>query len=302
MENKKRRLKKKYRIAFSCILLLIFCASVSSLVYTKYTKYQEQKAFEELEEKKKQVLEEQSKQEEQRKLQEQKKLEEQKKWEQENQKIEEEPEEEEEIVEELVILPEYQELYEENSDLYGWIKIDDTVIDYPVMHTPETPNYYNHRNWEKEDSKSGTLHVDARTILDETENTIIYGHHMKNGTMFGSLKKYKDISYYDSHKYIEFNTIYEKAKYEIVSVSKAVVYYEDGTEIVSDSPEGAFEFYNYVELDTYEKFYEYIDKAKANEYYPTGVTAKYGDKLITLCTCDYWTTNARLLVIAKKIE
>lgn len=288
MENKKRRrLKKKYKIAFTCILLLMFCISASSLVYIKYNKYQEQKAFEELEEMRKQALEKQRQIEEQKKLEEQKKQEEQ---------VVEEPQVEEEIVEELVILPEYEELYEENSDLYGWIKIEDTVIDYPVMYTPEEPNYYIHRNWEKEESKSGTLYVDGRAIPNETENIIIYGHHMKNGSMFGSLKNYKDISYYEEHKYIEFDTIYERAKYEIISVTKAVVYYE------KEPPKGEYLFYEHTELDNKEAFDAYIKKAKENAYFETGVTAEYGDKLITLCTCDYWTTNARLLVIAKKIE
>lgn len=295
MTNKKRRrLKNKYRIAFTCILLLIFCASTSYLLYNQYNKYQEQKAFEALEKMKREQAVEEQRQKEEQKIEEENK--------QEEQKVE-ETQVEEETAKVVTVLPEYENLYEENDDLYGWIKIENTVIDYPVMYTPEEPNYYIHRDWKKEESKSGTLYVDGRIIPNETENTIIYGHHMKNGSMFGSLKKYKDISYYEEHKYIEFDTIYEKAKYEIVAVSKAVVYYQDGTNIVTDSPpEGAFVFYDYVELDTPEKFYEYIDEARENQYYSTGVTTKYGDKLITLCTCDYWTKNARLLVIAKKIE
>ena len=131
--------------------------------------------------------------------------------------------------------------------------------------------------------------------MDETENTIIYGHCMKNRTMFGSLKDYKDSSFYDEHKYIEFDTIYEKATYEIISVSKGIAYYEK-------EPENEYLYYKHTELDTEEAFDAYIQNAKNNAYYETGVTAEYGDKLITLSTCDYWTKNARLYIVAKKIS
>lgn len=196
---------------------------------------------------------------------------------------------------ELTILPEYEELYVENSDLYGWIRIEDTPVDYPVMYTPESPIYYYHRDYKKEESKNGSIFIDGTTIPGESENIIVYGHHMKDGSMFGSLKKYyKDSSYYEQHKYIEFNTIYEKATYEIVAVSKAILYYED-------EPEDEYLFYNHIELDTQEEFDDYIKNAKENAYFDTGVTAQYGDQLITLCTCDYWAENARLIIIAKKI-
>lgn len=293
MEEKKRR--KSYNIILVCILLVIFCISSSYLIYVEYTKYQEQQAFEELQIKK-QALEEQRRKAEQRKLEEQRRLEEQKRQEQEKQEMLKQEQAEEEIVEELVILSEYEKLYEENNDLYGWLRIEETVIDYPVMHTPENPNYYIHKNWEKEESNAGTPFVDTRTILGETENTIIYAHNMKNRTMFGSLREYKDKTYYEKHKYIEFDTIYEKSKYEIIAVSKAVVYYE------KEPPKGEYLFYEHTELGSKGEFDAYVKTAKENAYFETGVTAEYGDKLITLCTCDYWTDNARLLVIAKKIE
>jgi len=187
-------------------------------------------------------------------------------------------------------------LIQDNSDLYGWIKIEDTVIDYPVMHTPNEANFYIHKNWEKEESKAGTPFVDVRTVEGETENTIIYAHNMKNRTMFGSLKDYKESSFYKEHKYIEFDTIYEEATYEIIAVSKAIIYYD------KEPPKDEYLFYEHTELESEEAFCAYVDCIKENAYYETGVTAQYGDKLITLCTCDYWTANARLLVVAKKIE
>lgn len=199
----------------------------------------------------------------------------------------------EEIPEEPTILPDYEKLYEENNDLYGWIRIDDTVINYPVMYSLYDPELYLHADFSKNDSISGTPFV----LTPDTENIIIYAHNMKNRTMFGSLREYKDADYYEEHKYIEFDTLYEKAQYEIVAVSKAIAYY-DAKEI----PDGAYLFYEHTSLSNEDEFDAYIKNAKENEYFDTGVEASYGDSLITLCTCDYWTTNARLIIVAKKSQ
>ena len=208
----------------------------------------------------------------------------------------EEVEETTQVIEEKTILPEYEELYAENSDLYGWIKIEDTVIDYPVMHTPdaEDPNFYISKDWNKQEARYGSIYVDGR-CNEETENLIVYGHNTVDGSMFGSLTKYKNAEYYEEHKYIQFDTIYEKATYEIIAVSKAVVYYEN-------KPEDEYLFYEHTELDSEEEFNKYISYMKENSWIDIDGTAMYGDQIITLCTCDYWTSNARLLVVAKKIK
>lgn len=194
------------------------------------------------------------------------------------------------------ILPEYISLYKENNDLYGWIKIPNTTIDYPVMFTPEDPDFYIDKNWEKQVcyNAGSSIFIDGATTED-SENIIVYGHNMKNRTMFGSLKNYKEQSYYEEHKYIEFDTLYERQVFEIISVSKTVVYYEE-------PPEGEYIFYEHIELDSEEEFDEYINNAKQNAYYDIETTAEYGDQLITLSTCDYWTTDARLIIVAKKVK
>lgn len=270
-------MKKETR--WSLIVICIIClVSSSGLIFSiKYNQYKERKAFEELESKKQtENLEEESTET--------------------DEVLETEPTVEEPEIKQPIILSEYKKLYEENSDLYGWIKIDDTIIDYPVMHTSEDLNYYNHHDWNRNETISGTPFVDGRTIYGETENTLVYGHNMKDRTMFGSLREYKEKSFYETHKYIQFDTIYEKEKYEIISVSKGIVYYD------VEPPKDEYLFYDHVELDTKEQFNQYVQNIKDNEYFETGVTAEFGDKLITLCTCDYWTENARLLVVAKKIN
>lgn len=197
--------------------------------------------------------------------------------------------------EEKSILSEYANLYEENSDLYGWIEIKDSVINYPVMYTPEDPNFYLYKNWFKEYSPSGSIFIDGRAD-DETENLIIYGHNMYDGTtMFSSLVQYKQKEHYESHKYIQFETLYETSLYEIIAVSKAVVYNEA-------MPKDEYLFYEHMELNSEDEFNKYIEYVKENSYYEIENTATYGDKLITLCTCDYGGKDARLLIVAKGIK
>ena len=193
------------------------------------------------------------------------------------------------------ILPQYKELHQENQDLIGWIKIDDTPIDYPVMQTFNDPTFYIHRNWDKNKSQTGLPLIDARCTL-ESENIIIYSHNMKNGIMFGSLKRYNEKSFYEEHQIIKFDTIYEEAEYQIIAVLLAQVFYDEKPK------EGEFVYYNYVELDSKEQFEKYINQVKDLSMYETGVSAEYGDSLITLCTCNYHVKDGRFLVVAKKIQ
>ena len=121
---------------------------------------------------------------------------------------------------------------------------------------------------------------------------MIYGHHMNNGSMFADLEKFKDEDFWREHKTIAFNTLTEKNEYEILAVFKTVVY--------TDSPE-AFKYYRFTDAQSPEEFDAYIDKCKELSLYDTGVSAEYGDKLITLSTCEYSRTNGRIVVVAKKV-
>ena len=138
------------------------------------------------------------------------------------------------------ILAEYEELYNKNNDMIGWLKIDDTVIDYPVMQTMEDEQYYLRRNFEKEDDDNGCLIMDTDSIVGEgsreygyteskepSSNLIIHGHNMKSGNMFGSLVLYEDETYGKEHNIICFDSIYEKREYELISVFYSQVFYRD---------------------------------------------------------------------------
>lgn len=194
------------------------------------------------------------------------------------------------------ILEKYKILYQENSDLIGWIKIDDTKVDYPVMQTDlDNPIYYINKNWDKEKSFAGLPLLDAR-CTSNSENWIIHSHNMNNGTMFGSLKKYKDYKYYQNHQIIKFDTLYEEASYQIIGVFLSK-YYEEGT-----APEESFLYYDDIELDSEEEFNDYIDNVKKLSLYDTEETAEYGNQLLTLSTCDKYTEDGRLVIVAKKIQ
>ena len=118
----------------------------------------------------------------------------------------------------------------------------------------------------------------------------IYGHHIKGGKMFGALEDYKSKSFYEEHKNIQFDTLTEQAEYEIVAVFKTVAYSSEG-----------FRYYDFVDAENEEDFNSYVGKCKELALYDTGVTAEYGDRLITLSTCEYSARNGRLVVVAKMV-
>ena len=187
------------------------------------------------------------------------------------------------------ILAKYKELYLQNEDMVGWISIDGTTINYPVMQTKNNPNFYLKHNFEKEYSDLGVPYIQEDCDLAASDNLIIYGHHIKGGRMFGALEDYKSQSFYEKHKTIQFDTLTEQGEYEIVAVFKTVAYSAEG-----------YRYYDFVDAENEDEFNAYIEKCKELALYDTGVTADYGDKLITLSTCEYSAQNGRLVIVAKR--
>lgn len=190
-------------------------------------------------------------------------------------------------------LSDYQDLYLQNNDMVGWIKIEDTKINYPVMQSKDNPNFYLKHGFDKAYTDYGCPYIQENCDVDiPSDNLIIYGHNMKDSSMFSGLMNYTDKSFWESHKTISFDTLTEKCNYEVIAVFKTVVY--------TDSPE-SFKYYQFVNADTADEFNAYITKCKELALYDTGVTAEYGDKLITLSTCEYSRNNGRMVVVAKKM-
>lgn len=199
-----------------------------------------------------------------------------------------------EAEEETGILSEYADLYLENDDMVGWIKIDDTKINYPVMQSVDEANFYLKHGFDRNYTDYGCPYVQENCdVTTPSDNIIIYAHNMKNGTMFSALTEYKSKSFWEEHKTITFDTLTSHNEYEVVAAFTTVVY--------TDSAD-SFKYYQFVQADTEDDFNDYVEKCKELSLYDTGVSAEYGDKLITLSTCEYSHTNGRMVVVAKLIQ
>ena len=191
------------------------------------------------------------------------------------------------------ILPEYMELFTMNEDMIGWLTIDDTPIDYPVMFTPKNPEYYLRRGFNKKYSYSGVPFMDGNCLRDGN-HYLIYGHNMKNQTMFGTLPKYLKKDYWEEHQIIHFDTLTESREYQIMAVFRSRAF--------TKSDKGVFRYYAYADISDAGRFNVYVKNCLKASAYDTGVTAEFGDELLTLSTCDYYTENGRLVVVAKRIR
>ncbi len=191
------------------------------------------------------------------------------------------------------VLKKYEKLYQKNKKLVGWLKIEGTNIDYPVMQTVNNEYYLDH-NYNQEYDKNGSIFMDKDCdAAHPNDNMIIYGHHMKSGKMFGNLNLYSKEEYYKEHPTIMFDTIYEEGTYDIMYVFRSRIYSEE--EIV-------FKYYKFIDATSEDEFDSNMDEMAAISLYDTGVRAHYGDKLITLSTCDYNEPNGRFVVVAKKVK
>ena len=190
----------------------------------------------------------------------------------------------------LTAYEKYAAVYEQNPDFVGWISIDGTNINYPVMQTPSDPDFYLKHAFDKSYSDYGVPYVQENCDLEQSDNVVIYGHHMKNGSMFSDLCKYESEDFYQKHKTVHFDTLADFGEYEIVAAFKTVAYSQEG-----------FKYYHFVNAEDEAAFGEFIAECKSLVLYDTGVTAEYGDKLITLSTCEYSRTNGRMVIVAKLV-
>ena len=200
-------------------------------------------------------------------------------------------EENHKIKENHKILPQYLSLYQQNNDMYGWINIDDTPINYPVMHTVYEPEKYLRKNFNGEYSLSGQIFLDYR-CTSNSNNLILYGHNMKNQTMFGSILNYQNKEYYEKHPIVEFNNLYEENKYQIISV-----FYDE----IHKQEDQCFKYYNFINAETEEELYDFIREIKKKSLYDAGSISEDEDCFLTISTCEYSKENGRFVVVAQKM-
>ncbi len=182
----------------------------------------------------------------------------------------------------------YAELLAKNNDFIGWITIKDSNVNYPVMQTVDNPNFYLKHNFDKQYSDYGVPYLDEECAVHLTNNLVIYGHNMKNGTMFTDLVNYKDKSYWENHQVINFDTMAEFNEYQVMYA------------FVFDTNNETFCYNDYTDMNE-EEFNEFMAECEKRKAYDTGVVAEYGDEILTLSTCEYSNENGRFVVVAKKI-
>lgn len=191
------------------------------------------------------------------------------------------------------LLLRYSKLKEENPDFAGWITIPDTTIDYPVMYVKGDNDTYLYANFYKEWDGGGTPFIDGGCSLDPvSDNLIIYSHHMNDKSMFQPLMNYKEKTFYDKHRTVYFDTTTERGTYEVVAVilSRALSIDEEG-----------FRYYSYFDFSDEDTFNYYWENISEMSLYTPDIIPEYGDKLITLSTCEYSQEDGRLAVIARKV-
>ena len=190
------------------------------------------------------------------------------------------------------ILPWYQEVYEMNHDMVGWIRIDGTVVDYPVMQTSvDNRDYYLRRDFDGSDATRGCIYArEECDVFTPSDNVTIYGHKMHDGSMFAVLLDYADKSVWEDNSIISFDTLYEYHTYQIFAVFNTTATVGEG-----------FKYHRMVEAEDKAEFDEFISTCKELSFYDTGITPVYGDKIICLSTCDYSLENGRFVVAAVRI-
>lgn len=189
------------------------------------------------------------------------------------------------------ILSKYAPLVAENPDFVGWIKIDGTGVNYPVMQSKGDGEFYLSRDFDKNYNAHGVPFLDERCDVADADNYVIYGHHMGDGTMFSDLMYFKDADYCESAPDIIFDTIYGEGVWRVVTVFK----------ISADSAD-MFPYNNMVDFGDTMTAADYVARCQPYALWTDDSADLEGAKLLTLSTCEYSYTNGRLVVVAAKIN
>lgn len=195
-----------------------------------------------------------------------------------------------------------EQLLEINPDTVGWIHIDDTNIDLPVVQRKgkDGNEYYLTTAFDGSKNKAGTIFLDRRCTLtakERSENLVLYGHNQKDKTMFGDLAKYKhDLDFYKAHPTLTFSSNYGASEYKIFA------YFVTPVEKYQTADGIIFDYHNYIELDSKDRYNDFIDNIMLRSQIITPVDVKYGDEFITLSTCSNEFEPSRFVVFARRVR
>ena len=193
-------------------------------------------------------------------------------------------------------LPKFYPFYLQNEDIKGWLKIDGTNVNFPVVQTSDN-DYYHRLGFNKEYDYYGTPYIDFECdVKTPSTNIIIYGHNIRNdGQMFNDLTKYKQLSFYQQYPTVSFDSVYETGTYKIIGafITNNTAEHDNGN---------VFQYNHFVNAESEEEFNEFIDEVRRRSIFDTPVDVKYGDELLTLSTCTYEFTDARFVVVARRVR
>ena len=200
-----------------------------------------------------------------------------------------------------------------NKDYIGWVKINNTMVDYPVMLDPGEihadnayyggeeyvpDSFYLDHYWDKTQYRDGIPYMDCVDIfegneIDQSENLVIYGHNMASGNMFGTLARYRqNPDYFYESPFVQMSSRYREYNYVIFACLVT-----PGSYNATD-----FTYWNMEELDTKEQFDNYVNNCRGHQIMDTGVDVQFGDKLLTLSTCYADYDNSRFIVVARRLR
>lgn len=190
------------------------------------------------------------------------------------------------------MLLDLEALYNLNKDVVGYLYIEDTNVNYPVLQRPSEKDYYLYRDFYGNEDRHGSVYVrEACDVFTPSDNVTIYGHNMADATMFAHIHKFKDEDFFNSHPLVYFDTLYERHIYQVVCIFRTSGTYGVG-----------FPFHLYDNFKDEAEFNEFVTGVRKLAIHDSEIAVEYGDKFICLSTCEEWPIkNGRLVLLAVRI-
>lgn len=188
----------------------------------------------------------------------------------------------------------HEKLWEQNHDYVGWLCIDNTSINYPVMQRQDFPDYYLDHNFYREKSTYGVPYLPDICELGLNDNLLIYGHNMKNGSMFAPLKNYRKSDFYKEHLVIRFDTFKEEAIFEVIGAWLIPN--------VTVETKKVNELYALLFPQSEAEFTFVWESIKTQLFLKTDKELSVNNRLLAMVTCDYTFNDSRIIVLSKQLE
>jgi len=192
--------------------------------------------------------------------------------------------------------PAFKALWDKNKEIKAHLIVPNTNVNYPVPQSSNNNSFYLNHNQYKGSYAWGVPFLDYRVDVKSAKNYVMYGHSDDSKSLqLSGVKNYKNLDFYKNTPVIEFNTVYENAKWKVIGF-----FIED---VSSKNPRGAFQYQNYINDTSPEKFTNYVDNVLKRSYFTTTVDTTPSDTLMTISTCYSLTSSDfRYVLVARKVR